>query len=164
MVTVTFCCYFFSLRAGCIMSGLWLITYYCVLAYMMYSEIVDPRYEEGKSWDTWDEDVTADLQGFWVLGIAYLVMDFVSIFLLFGGIMKSITLLSMFLVLQIVPMSVKAFFMLWAIVSGLELESALTYLLPMIFLLYIDLVAYSYLQAVRFKKKILFSSAISIEY
>ncbi|XP_044571383.1 uncharacterized protein LOC26514413 [Drosophila ananassae] len=164
MVTVTFCCYFFSLRVGCILSGLWLIIYYSALAFVMYSEIINPRFEKGKYWDTWGDDVSEDLEGYWVLGIAYLVMDFVSIFLIFGGIVKSITLLSMFLVLQIVPVSVKVFFMLWAVFTGLELESVITYLLPLIFLLYIDVVAYSYLQAVRFKKKRIFASAISIEY
>lgn len=57
----------------------------------MYLEINNPRFEKGKSWDTWGEDVTEDMEGFWVLGIAYLVMDFVSMFLIFGGIVVTIS-------------------------------------------------------------------------
>lgn len=57
----------------------------------MYSEIINPRFEKGKYWDTWGDDVSEDLEGYWVLGIAYLVMDFVSIFLIFGGIVVTIS-------------------------------------------------------------------------
>lgn len=77
------CCYFFSLRMGCILSGLWLLLYYSGLAYLMYYEIQHTNLTQTEDSHGLYSYKKVTI-GFWVLGIDFLVLDFMSFLFLLG--------------------------------------------------------------------------------
>ncbi|XP_016986115.1 uncharacterized protein LOC108049452 [Drosophila rhopaloa] len=161
MVELDGCCYFFGLRCGCILGGLWLIIYNALLIYLMYYEM---KYSQRSTIDLITGEHEKETTGFWVLGTTFLLMDLISLFLVFGAILRHHISLFIFLLGQIIPISVESFYLLTAIIYGIETESIIIYLLPLLILVYIDVVAYSYWTDLKSSKKLTAVSQINIFY
>ncbi|XP_017072737.1 uncharacterized protein LOC108108990 [Drosophila eugracilis] len=161
MATLDACCYFFSLRTGCCIGGLWLSFYYGLLAYFMYYQM---KHSKRADIHATSREIEKETIGFWVLGISFIVMTSAALILLYGTLMKKYVFLFMFLLIQIVPLSVEFFYLFTAILYGIETETFFMYVLPLIPLIYIDMVAYSYFYELRSRKKLRSVSEIHIEY
>ncbi|XP_015040337.1 uncharacterized protein LOC6589953 [Drosophila persimilis] len=144
MVLCSSCCYYLDLRWGCFWSGVAMIPYYTLMAFLMFDDLEE-------SHEALDENMDARLEthGFWVLGITYTIMGILSFPLLFAGLLNISWLCVAFLVLQIPPVLVNCYYLLVAIMYGIELETFITYGVPQVLVIYIDLVAYSYLEEKR---------------
>ncbi|XP_016993665.2 uncharacterized protein [Drosophila takahashii] len=161
MVRLVGCCYFFGLRTGCIISALWLLSYYGALAYFMYYQMKHTQratvIQESREYDK-------ETLGFWVLGIAFIVMGCTTLLLVYGTLRKKYVFLFLFLVAQWVPISVELYYLLTAIIYGIEFECFVIYLVPLVLLFYMDLVVYSYFYELRSLKRLRAVSEINIEY
>nr|XP_016940573.1 uncharacterized protein LOC108017915 [Drosophila suzukii] len=161
MVRLVGCCYFFGLRTGCFISAAWLLLYYGALAYFMYYQMI---HTQRATVILESREFEKETIGFWVLGIAFIVMACTTLLLVYATIMKKYVFLLLFLVAQLVPISVESFYLLTALIYGIKLESFVIYLVPLVLLFYIDLVVYSYFYELRSLKKLRSVSEINIEY
>ncbi|KAI8038845.1 uncharacterized protein LOC128254532 [Drosophila gunungcola] len=161
MVRLEGCCYFFGLRYGCIIGGLWLILYYALLTYLMSYEM---KYSRHARLDLKSYEHEKETHGFWVLGTTFFLMDLISLFLVIGAIMKRSVIIFIFLLGQIVPMSVECFYLLTAIIYGIKTEFCIIYLVPLFILVYIDLVTYAYWYELKSLKRLRAVSELHIDY
>ncbi|EDW32581.1 GL11715 [Drosophila persimilis] len=102
-----------------------MIPYYTLMAFLMFDDLEE-------SHEALDENMDARLEthGFWVLGITYTIMGILSFPLLFAGLLNISWLCVAFLVLQIPPVLVNCYYLLVAIMYGIELETFITYGVP----------------------------------
>ncbi|KRJ99842.1 uncharacterized protein LOC26534683 [Drosophila yakuba] len=155
------CCYFFGPRTGCIIGSFWIILYYSLMAYFMHYQMVN---SQRATIDFTTREYEKKTRGFWVLGISFIVMACVTLLLLLGAILKKYEFLFLFLLAQIPPISVESFYLLTAMMYGLEFESFVIYLLPLGILIYIDLVVCSYFYELKSLKRLRAVSEFNIEY
>ncbi|XP_017032930.1 uncharacterized protein [Drosophila kikkawai] len=153
------CC---NLRMNCIIGGFWLMLYYTALAFLMLYEIdnsVQVKYIDSRGKSSYRKNAT----GFWVLGVCFLSMTLVSLSLILGTLMRHCAFIIVFLFSQIIPVSVELFYLLIALMYGIETEFVFIYLLPFLYLIYIDVVSYFYLSELR-RLQDQKTSIIDIEY
>jgi len=84
MVVLVGCCYFFGSRTGCIISSVWLLLYYGLMAYFMHYQMINSRRA---IIDLKTREYKKENTGFWVLGISFILMAFATVFLFIGAIM-----------------------------------------------------------------------------
>ncbi|BFG03561.1 uncharacterized protein DMAD_02788 [Drosophila madeirensis] len=149
MVLCTSFCYYFDLRWGCILSGLALLFYYSLMAYLLFDDLENTKVELDDSIDG-----HLDTQGFLVLGTTYSVMAVVCLVLFLAGLLKSPWLCLAFLLTQIPAVLVNCFYLFVAFLYTIEVEMFIMYAVPQILVIYIDLVAYSYMAELRIVAKI----------
>ncbi|XP_016957194.1 uncharacterized protein LOC108029452 isoform X3 [Drosophila biarmipes] len=84
MVRLESCCYFCGLRTGCIISALWLLLYYGLLAYFMYYQMI---HTQRATVILESREFEKETIGFWVLGIAFIAMACTTLLLVYATIM-----------------------------------------------------------------------------
>ncbi|XP_022230687.2 uncharacterized protein LOC111079722 [Drosophila obscura] len=140
MIVCTSCCYYFDLRWGCIVSGALMIVYYPFVAYLLFAELAEVETELHESIDG-----SVETQGFWILGFTYSIMAVLSFVLLLAGLLNSSWLCLVYLLAHIPPFLVNSFYLFVSILYDIDLEMFIIYAVPQILVIYIDLVAYSFL-------------------
>ncbi|XP_039147499.1 uncharacterized protein LOC27207693 [Drosophila simulans] len=161
MVILVGCCYFFGWRTGCIISSVWLILYYGLMAYFMHYQMI---HSQKAIIDLNTREYKKETTGYWVLGVSFILMAFVTVFLLIGAITRKYEFLFLFLLAQLPSFLVESFYLLTAIIYGIEFESFIIYLVPFGILIYIDLVVCSYLYELKSLKRMRSVSQFTIEY
>ncbi|XP_050743177.1 uncharacterized protein LOC108029452 isoform X2 [Drosophila biarmipes] len=134
MVRLESCCYFCGLRTGCIISALWLLLYYGLLAYFMYYQMI---HTQRATVILESREFEKETIGFWVLGIAFIAMACTTLLLVYATIMVGTFYIDIY---------------------------CLTKHVVSVLLFYIDLVVYSYFHELRSLKRMKSVSEINIEY
>ncbi|SPP75510.1 Hypothetical predicted protein [Drosophila guanche] len=114
------------------------------MAFLLFNDLEHTKVELVDSIDGY-----VDTQGYLVLGIAYSIMTVVCLILTLAGLLKSTWLCLAFLLTQIPAGLVNCFYLLVAFLYAIEVEMFIMYAVPQILLIYVDLVAYSYMAELR---------------
>ncbi|XP_030387769.1 uncharacterized protein LOC115634276 [Scaptodrosophila lebanonensis] len=86
----------------------------------------------------------ADTSGAIILGSAFLIGAGSALALLLGALIEKKELIIVFLVMQFVVNTVELFYIILALMHGMEYNKFVFYVLPLFLLIYIIIVAYSY--------------------
>ncbi|XP_017051077.1 uncharacterized protein LOC108094816 isoform X2 [Drosophila ficusphila] len=155
MVILVSCCYYFSLRVGSIIAGVWLMFYYSLFTYFMYYQLKrSTKAILNEETHKFEKETTS----FWVMIISFFGMAVLSL------VLRKKWIVFLFLLGQIVPISGELYYLLVALLLGINFESCVLYFLPFLLLLYIDLLVVSYWLELRSSKKRISVSVINVEY